>query len=397
MKFIPKNFYVGIRSDNMGFMTTTVKEGFTGRKKTVDNWCNSWVYNPKTNLREKVGGKTLEINNGFKTGFKVIVNDRRYRTDNVVWNVEHPEGFVFQITSENFCDLLQEDTLVNGVLQGEYCFIRNGSNNELIVKNSSKLTGVKTQKEIETKISTSKLEIGDKVQLKSHGNSEFVYLGAFHFMPSLIKGLNKKEKPDFSEDFKTVKRHVFRKVGSNKFSFDHYTTLASPKVLSVLEKNFEKVSFDDCYEELKKSLCDFEENRLETHSKSAIPVSLTDSQIIGISKKPTKLSQMKNLLIEIPESVSFRNYYYFSDRLLVDTSKNNIYPSDSAGLNLFVKNHSGFIVYSTMDVPVKEGNLKVPVLLRTHYSWFRSVLFNSRSSDGAMPKDPVFIQLLVGE
>lgn len=406
MRFIPDNFYVGIRNDGMGFMTPTVKEGFTGRKKTVDTWCNGWHYDNKTRTRTRVPGKTCEVDNEFQKGFKIKVNNRRYSTDNVVWSVEHPKGFIFQISSENFCNILKDDTITNGTLKSEYRFVRVDTNNVLVKKGDPAFKTVKTQKEIETKVSTTKLEIGDRVTLKSTGDSTHIYLGAFHFMPELCRNVRWNEKPEFSKDQKTVKRHVFRKVGSDKFDHWFYTTLASPKVLSVVEKGAEKLTFDDSYEEIKASLTDYERKPIGSYGDnftSARAIRLTDSNIIGVSKKATTLDNMKVSLIEIPKD-SDLSYAYLSTTLL-DTSGNNLYATDSHGLKLY--NDSGsLVVYETDALELKSGcKFYVPVYVQSsgwRRGYTRKTIYSSTNRNTGIRHtcdidEPQFLQLLLGE
>lgn len=404
MRFIPDKFYVGVRSNNLGFMTTMVKEGYAKRKQTVDSWCSSgYRANPS-------GSRTFEVDNLFKKGFKVLVNDRRYRTDNVVWNIEHPEGFTFQISSENFCDILRDDTITKGVLKGEYRFVRDGSNNILVKKGNPSFAKVKTQKEIETKVSTTKLEIGDKVTLKSTGDSPYIYLGAFHFMPDLGRHTRWNEKPEYDKEQKTVKRHVFRKFGVDKFDNYFYITLASPKVLGIVEKGAEKLTFDDSYEELKASLLDYERKEREgAHNFwiTARPVRLTDSSIIGISKKATTLDNMKVSLVEMPKGSDIA--FVYSNMTLLDTSGNNLYETQDHGLKLYCDS-GNFSVYETEALDLKSGDkFYVPTYYRSsgwQRGWSKKTIFQSRQRHHAGYlgqrevfefDEPQFFQLLLGE
>lgn len=407
MNFIPDKFYVGKRKDGMGFMTHTVKEGFAGRKKTVDTWCNGWHFDPETRERVSEPGIILEVDNAFKKGFEILVNNRRYSTDNVVWNVKHPEGFVFQITSENFCDLLQHDTITKGVLSGEYHFVRSSGGNVLAKKGSTISEKAVSQKEIETKVSTTKLAVGDKVTLKASNTCEYIYLGAFHLLPSLGRSAKWNEKPEFSVDHKTVKRHVFRKSGVDKFDHNYYTTLASPKVLGIIEKGFENITSDDCFEELKNSLFDLDQKQIgnpeHNYYLSARPVSLTDSPVIGISKKATTMAKMKVLLEKIPDGVVIP--YGFADRGIIDTCGNNCYVTENHGLKVY--QHSGqFAVYESDVLELESGGkYYVPVYCissgwRQH--WQRKIIYSTVNKTHAgtivpAPSEQKFLQLLVGE
>lgn len=63
-----------------------------------------------------------------------------YRTywggGNVVWTIQDPRGFAFEISSSNMAKLLECVTIINGVIQGECIIGRNGQQNILLPKDS---------------------------------------------------------------------------------------------------------------------------------------------------------------------------------------------------------------------------------------------------------------------
>lgn len=163
---IPKKFYVSrcYRSTEeiLGFMVVADAEhtkAFQKKKETADRWGDNRL--PK-----------IYVENTPQTGFQIVTNVSRYSTSNVVWRVRHPEGFEFEITSDNFMDLIETSTINEGAIQEELFF----TESRKLVSTKTKLFAdliKKEEKEEEKKALLAELKEGDL--FKTDGNSNHIY------------------------------------------------------------------------------------------------------------------------------------------------------------------------------------------------------------------------------
>lgn len=189
---IPKLLYVGLvirslseGSETVGFIIDADKQHtkeFEKRKASVDKWRR-----PSGTYQKDGGFKFIE--NKPQTGFKIVTNVRRYTTKNVVWRVAHPEGFEFEISSENFCDLIETNTIINGEFQEQMFFTKN---RQLISKNTKLYTEALKEEKTKSNIKTKSKEIayGDILQNKETG-SLYIYYGRPHIYGFSYKGYSK--------------------------------------------------------------------------------------------------------------------------------------------------------------------------------------------------------------
>jgi hypothetical protein len=152
--FFPTKYYVGIRSWDsveyggqfpLGFPTPEGNDsGAMKRKTTVENWTNTtvWENDPETKkgMNVKKKGTFTVIDNVPVEGFRLVGDVKRYggwfSTGNVVWRVEDPRGFQFEISSANLGALMSIATIDQGLIQGKCLYARDGARNALIIENS---------------------------------------------------------------------------------------------------------------------------------------------------------------------------------------------------------------------------------------------------------------------
>lgn len=129
--YVPEKYYVGFQSQGddslVGFFTPDDGDDKSKkRKQTVDGWSDA-----------KLKSKSTTITNDPRTGFRIVDTARRYRTNNVLFRILHPEvGAEFEISAENLNDLHQQCIIEYGEIKTELLFVRNGQNNILVVKDS---------------------------------------------------------------------------------------------------------------------------------------------------------------------------------------------------------------------------------------------------------------------
>lgn len=173
--YVPEKYYVGFQSQGqdslVGFFTPDDGDDKSSkRKQTVDNWSH-----------DKFNATT--ITNEPRTGFRIVDTARRHRTQNVLFRIIHPEvGAEFEVTAENLNELHQQCIIEYGEIKTELLFVRNGTNNILVVKDSPEhkkaledMKEEKAKKESIAKIDKKKIVPGSIVDLPSDG--KVIYLG----------------------------------------------------------------------------------------------------------------------------------------------------------------------------------------------------------------------------
>lgn len=195
MVYIPEKFYVARqkRSDDevLAFMVVADKEhtkAFQTAKDRAEQWAVPGYYYAQERGHAKL--ESIYVDNKPRTGFRLVTNVSRYSTSNVVWRIMHPEGFEFEITSDNLMDLMDTNTCIEGVFQEEMFF----THTKKLVSTKTKLFADMIQKEEvkkEHKVKSNVLEPGSTIKITvSHRyypedeskNTvfELVYMGKFH-------------------------------------------------------------------------------------------------------------------------------------------------------------------------------------------------------------------------
>lgn len=279
--FIPNKFYVTRQPRNahtpdevLGFMQPMHSAGFAKRKETADNWAGRNKLDP------------IEVENKPLSGFSMTENKRRYMNKNVIWRVLHPLGFEFEITSDNFSDFLMEIDMKQGIIQTPMMFVRRSGENYLTYEGSAAHKKAVTQAQMETNVSTTKLQPGDVVTLKN-GDTNKVYLGAWHTLslPEIRYGT--KVVPDYTPaNIKSKRHHYFidstiNEVTGKREISKYVYSYSSANVNSIDETGF--ITEDEC---------------------NAYFIEKMDSSTyeppVAYDKKPMRMDKMQAILTEIP-------------------------------------------------------------------------------------------------
>lgn len=235
---VPSKFYVArqFRSTEeiLGFMVPADKEhtkAFEKRKLSADKWAGNSL-------------PAIYITNEPKTGYSLVTNKSRYSTSNVVWRIRHPEGFEFEITSPNMCDLLANNTIVKGVFQEPLFF---NESRELINENTSTFTKDKAanEKAEQIKEAMKALEPGMafRVEDRKGNKTVYSYLGKFHFICNGLNNTNKiPEKSTLLHVVQNLSTKEFFVKNDMKFEFirmDHEdVTVDRPKIIDEMRIQF---------------------------------------------------------------------------------------------------------------------------------------------------------------
>ena len=148
---------------------TYIKDGKVYKQKSFDGWRNT-----------DAGTKTYP--NTPQQGFKVLFNvggcKSGWNVRQTYFRVRDPRGFEFEISSSNFVNILQKETIVEGVLSGKYAYVWDGQDLRLIeetdpvyiegVKNNTALNGE------EGNITKDNIILGQGYRLRDHENGYYI-------------------------------------------------------------------------------------------------------------------------------------------------------------------------------------------------------------------------------
>lgn len=244
---LPEKFYVtrNYRSTEevLGFMVVADAEhtkSFQKKKETADRWARGSKVDP------------IYIDNIPKFGFQIVTNVSRYSTSNVVWRVLHPEGFEFEITSHNFCDLIQTSTVIDGAIQEELFF----TENKMLVSSKTRLYAdliKQEEKKEQQKELISDFNEGDRFKISGDlGKSytdEYLYCGSYHMLvmnknkPLCIP--EKSSKKEVIMNLKTGKMYIRSKISDREIVRTGHTAIDRNTVINKLnseQRDYTKLS-----------------------------------------------------------------------------------------------------------------------------------------------------------
>lgn len=179
---LPEKFYVARQyrgaEEIVGFMVDATTEGktFDKKKAAADKWAGTSM-------------SPIYIDNTPKSGFHIVTNVSRHSTSNVLWRVMHPDGFEFEIASDNFCDLLQTNTIQNGEIMSELFFTEN---KKLVNKNTKLFASLLKKEEKKARMEEAMKELtpGSAFRFRDRDSelgNQYIYMGRFH---AICNGLN---------------------------------------------------------------------------------------------------------------------------------------------------------------------------------------------------------------
>lgn len=176
---------------DLGFMTpNTGDSAYQKRLATLKGWCHNgreYDYNTRTWKEiEQNTDNVHEVENVPTTGFQILNAQSRYSTDNKVFRLKDPRGFILEIYTGNLEVILQTSDILKGGYIAEPCvWGRQGANNVLVAVSSDAYK--KSVAFAERKTSSFKdLTIGDIVKFKD--GTEEIYLG--EYVPVYTKRIN---------------------------------------------------------------------------------------------------------------------------------------------------------------------------------------------------------------
>lgn len=206
------------KEPGLAYMTHADKEdsAFESRQSTGRGWAKTG-YDDKETLKESF------YDNTPTKGFEVIACVSRWSTSNKLFQVRDPRGFVVEIPSGNLSTLLQMTTVVNGVVEEECVWGREGNSHILLPTNSEPYQeGVNNMRVLGDMTAYNNLSIGDVVFTSAGDNTEQIFLG--------------KVKLTWKQTLKQRKR----KTGSDYRSWAEYENISDD------DEVYSQGEFKDC-------------------------------------------------------------------------------------------------------------------------------------------------------
>jgi hypothetical protein len=174
-------FYVGFKEHAptelpLAFLTPfDTTAAFKKRKDTVDTWAQGYGHYVNGKYTHKPHPAAKNITNEPLAGFAIAKSVKRtggWNSGNVVWRIEDPRGFEWEIPSANLAQIIvQTGISAGGVINGRCIIGRLGSTNILIPEGTDLWDQM--EKDVETRKARDSVKIlkdikpGDSLTLKS--------------------------------------------------------------------------------------------------------------------------------------------------------------------------------------------------------------------------------------
>lgn len=160
--------YVELKADGSN------AQSFEKRMSTGENWAKGRNHHEDWNPEDH----SLTFDNSPQDGFKIVGSVSRWSTDNKVIRVEDPRGFVVEIPTGNLTTLLKHCIVDKGVVKEQCVWGREGGNHLLLPINSDVYSEATSKIEKhDSRVSFSKLSVGDVVRFHVDDSEEYVYAG----------------------------------------------------------------------------------------------------------------------------------------------------------------------------------------------------------------------------
>ncbi len=227
-------------------------KAFDKRKATGINWAAK-RYRTEVDENKEYGSV---CDNTPISGFTISEVASRWSTQNKLFRIQDPRGFTVEVPSGNIPELLSHTTVINGVVQEECVWGKEGSNHILLSTNSPPyLEAVQDTKVMDERISYSKLDIGDIFYKSVDDTKLWIYLGkvkatwkcdtreATETRKDYWRGDNFIRNPSdqvISSKLVTDKRwvHLYKKVDRNGSVYD-FDSCVSGKVCKTGKKSID--------------------------------------------------------------------------------------------------------------------------------------------------------------
>lgn len=223
------------RKENLAYMTHYEDNAaFEKRKETGTSWAGS---------RGENKPEGIIIDNNPVTGIYIGSSVSRWSTSNKLFRVRDPRGFTVEVATDNISTLLHLTTVVNGVVQEECVWAREGNNHVLLPVNSEPyLETLDKMDQIANRLIPLKdIKVGDWFK-RFEDSSEYYYAGKvkctwkitpWDYAPYSWHSGNQRRK-DYKETHEVVDKS-FTQLFLRKCSDGSFSETSIPKAAKITE------------------------------------------------------------------------------------------------------------------------------------------------------------------
>ncbi len=153
-------YIISDNSEYLAYMTHYENnKAFEKRRETGVRWAKNICWTEQRKSDEEYGNITP---NTPTSGFTITDSVSRWSTQNKLFRVQDPRGFTVEVPTGNISTLLGCTTVVNGIIQEECVWGRDGNNHVLLPTTSEPYLEAKEKNKIQNeRISITKLNVGD--------------------------------------------------------------------------------------------------------------------------------------------------------------------------------------------------------------------------------------------
>lgn len=200
------------------------------RKETVESWLNGWGGNKNTN-------KTEIFDNVPMTGFQLADVNRRYRTNNALWNVTDPRGFDIELSIENLSWMLTKVTIERGLIIDEMVWVKWKSQAyNLLVPTSDPDYQLALQNTADLKVKKvmlkeNEVSVGQKVTLLNEEQVTYMGRAKVKLTRTFTSYSNRNHKPLITDTKTSEEFFVVREIINSDYS-SYRLYRSFPKIIS---------------------------------------------------------------------------------------------------------------------------------------------------------------------
>jgi len=285
------------KDKDLSYMTYVgPKSALEKRKETGRSWAMPRTQKWDANLKKYVDipftkPPEFEYENEPLEGFFIAESVARWSTQNKLFRVRDPRGFVVEVPTGNISTLLKYTTVSKGFIQEKCLWGREGPNHVLIPDGSDYYKdAMKHEKKMRSgKISGNQMNSGDLLQ-DGHGN-EFVYIGRYKisyrvkgtlFQSGRQLGFRSLSPSDYKEVYSVDSTsnsqgvHLFCRHYKGDFGPERHVMKVNPKLILISSKKY------------KIDIPSFEKNMvLQSIRVSSIP-SKVGQEVLGLTQYADK-------------------------------------------------------------------------------------------------------------
>ncbi len=366
---IPDEFYVGFHKEHpdttLAFLTPNGNDSSAiKRKSTVDSWAAKQYYDYDKKEYKGSGIPSKVIKNELLSGYKIAESVRRiyWGGGNVVWRIEDPRGFEFEISSANFANILSCTTIINGVISGKCILGREKANNILLPENSTPYIDAVNTTNAKKSVVIKKQDIPIGANIVLNNSTEGIYLG-------MVNVIYREYLP-----VKSVGEHVAEKLQCvTCYGYIHQGTIILRKDIKIISFTSSGLSYDDVNRLLKNKQ---ELNSYGTAFDSTIVQSYSIVAVLLENATEIKLALSDKQYNADCLNVSYASgrYVYEKDNKLYCTHSGGYFGKTKITMNYiklgditisktFKNAYGGYLTHDSIEVEVSGIKLKKIVVI----------------------------------